>query len=193
VLNPDRSLAVQLPAFAGGVVVTEWQGDDGWACAPQALAPDLPEIEAQRRALMLGIAQQVACAGKRQALLVLGGDPASARLAALAVEALGSAQVSALVMPGEDTPPALVAEAEGLARRLGIGCRSIPIAPAQAAFAAMLGTPAEASRIRAVTLATLAASLGAVPLVPSDWPDELGGLDRAAQPSSTLHGAEPGP
>jgi NAD+ synthase len=89
VLNPDRSLAVQLPRFAPDLVLTEWRrGEDGFTCAPQTLAPDCGAEEEIWRALVLflrgfaGVDVQVAPTG----------DAGSALLAALAADALGPAR-----------------------------------------------------------------------------------------------------
>ncbi|MCZ8148592.1 MAG: NAD(+) synthase, partial [Roseomonas sp.] len=91
-LNPDRSLAVQLPRFAPGLVLTEWRrGEDGFTCAPQPLAPDCGAEEEIWRALVLFL--RGFAGGDVQ--VAPTGDAGSALLAALAADALGLARVRA--------------------------------------------------------------------------------------------------
>jgi NAD+ synthase len=124
VLNPDRSLAVQLPRFDAGLVLTEWRrGEDGFACAPQPLAPDCGAEEEIWRALVLflrgfaGVDVQVAPSRDAGSALL------AALLAALAADALGPARVRA-VAPGLTLSPL-----DRTAALLGLGGAGGDLAP----------------------------------------------------------------
>ncbi|MEQ1616107.1 MAG: nitrilase-related carbon-nitrogen hydrolase, partial [Hyphomicrobiaceae bacterium] len=90
VLNRDGSLAVQLPAWAEALVLTEWhKGADGWSCAPGPKAL-LPEFDAAAyQACMLGLRDYVNKNGFPSVVLGLSGGVDSALVAALAADALG--------------------------------------------------------------------------------------------------------
>jgi NAD+ synthase len=120
VLNPDRSLAVQLPRFAPDLVLTEWRrGEDGFACAARPLAPDCGAEEEIWRALVLflrgfaGVDVQVAPTE----------DAGSALLAALAADALGPARVRAAA------PGLILSPLDRTAALLGLGAVGGDLAP----------------------------------------------------------------
>ncbi|HEV7268810.1 MAG TPA: nitrilase-related carbon-nitrogen hydrolase [Falsiroseomonas sp.] len=167
VLNPDRGLAAQLPYFQAGLHVTEWDRDaTGLACLAQPLAPPPDPLEARWRAMMLGLSDAVADRGASAALVPLSGGLGDALAAALAVDALGARHVRAVVLPAPDWAPARVAAAEACAGLLGIACEIMPVAPALAGFATMLGAGAAVpvAEVRRLALAGLAARFGTVPL-----------------------------
>jgi NAD+ synthase len=109
VLNPDRSLAVQLPRFEPGLVLTDWtRGADGFGCAPLPLAPDCGAEEELWRALMLflrGFAGRGVRVGP-------AGEAGPALVAVLAADALGPDAVSsgrgAVLLSGLDRTSALL-------------------------------------------------------------------------------------
>jgi NAD+ synthase len=92
-LNPDRTLALHLPLLEPALAVTDWTGeDDALACAPRPPAP-IPHADAATwRALLLGLADQVAKFGAPGVLLPWPAEPAAELLARLAAEALGPAR-----------------------------------------------------------------------------------------------------
>ena len=139
VLNPDRSLALQMPDFASSVVLTEWRREgEILVCAPQKLPAD-PDADGQvYRAMMLGLADYVRKNRFPGVLLGLSGGIDSALSAAVAVDALGAERVHAVMMPSPYTSRESLEDAAECARLLGIRCDTIPIGGAMEAFGAAL-------------------------------------------------------
>jgi len=110
------------------------------AVAPRpaiAERPPLPERELAAEVydgLVLGTRDYVAKNGFRSAVLGLSGGADSALCAAIAVDALGAANVVGVAMPSRFTSPASQEDAELLARALGIRFYSIPIRDVLDAF-----------------------------------------------------------
>ncbi len=139
VLNPDRSLAVQMPFFEECVTLTEWRRDgDRLVCAPLPLAPEPERLESIYRAMMLGLADYVRKNGFPGVILGLSGGIDSALSAAVAVDALGPDQVRAFMMPSPYTSRDSLEDAAACASLLGIACDTVPITPAMDAFSAVL-------------------------------------------------------
>ncbi|MBV9783750.1 MAG: NAD+ synthase [Acidisphaera sp.] len=135
VLNPDRSLAVQLPSFEESVTLTRWHRDgERLVCAPQPHAPELPRLEQIYRCLMLGLADYVRKNRFPGILLGLSGGIDSALSAAVAVDALGAEKVRTVMLPSPYTSRDSVEDAAECARLLGIRCDTVPITPAMQAF-----------------------------------------------------------
>ncbi|MGH9400383.1 MAG: NAD+ synthase [Thermoanaerobaculia bacterium] len=133
-------------------------------------ASDLPDVAEVRRALVLALKDYAGKCGFHSAVLGLSGGIDSAVTAALAVEALGPENVTGIAMPGPYSSPGSLADAEDLARRLGIAYRVIPIGEAFEAFrrtlAGYLGTRRDVAqeniqaRIRGAVLMALSNSFG---------------------------------
>ncbi len=135
VLNPDRSLAVQMPFFTEAVTLTEWTRDaDRLICTKQALAPEPEPLEAIYRCMMLGLAEYVRKNHFPGVLLGLSGGIDSALSAAVAVDALGSAHVRAVMLPSPYTSPHSLEDAAACAGLLGIRCDTVAITPVMNAF-----------------------------------------------------------
>ncbi|WP_237213755.1 NAD+ synthase [Falsiroseomonas oryziterrae] len=172
VLNPDRSLAVQMPGFREGVVVTAWTREDGvLVCAPQPLAPVMDEPEQAWRAMMLGLADYVAKNRFPGVLLGLSGGIDSAVTAAVAVDALGADRVRAVMLPSPYTSEESLRDAAACAALLGIRLDTMPIDPGMQALDAMLlptlGGPPQGlaaeniqARLRGLTLMALSNATG---------------------------------
>lgn len=93
-LNPDRALALQLPAFAPALLVADWAAaGQGLACAPRPPAPQPGPDAALWQALVLGVADQVAKSGAPGLVLPWPQEPAAALLARLAAAAVGAARI----------------------------------------------------------------------------------------------------
>ena len=135
VLNPDRSLAVQMPFFEEAVTLTEWhrQGEH-LVCKPVPLAPEPDRMEQIYRAMMLGLADYVRKNGFPGVILGLSGGIDSALSAAVATDALGADRVRAFMLPSPYTSQTSLDDAADCARLLGIRCDTVPISPAMAAF-----------------------------------------------------------
>ncbi|GGC59706.1 NAD+ synthase [Siccirubricoccus deserti] len=193
VLNPDRSLAVQMPLFEPAVILTEWHRAEGrLVCAPQALAK-LPSREEQIwQAMMLGLRDHVEKNRFPGVVLGLSGGIESAVSAAVAADALGPERVRAVMMPSPGTNRTSLEDAAACAAQLGIRYETIDIGPAMAAFQAMLAPafadrPADAtgeniqSRVRGLTLMALSNTSGEMVLT-------TGNKSEISLGYATLHG-----
>jgi NAD+ synthase len=174
VLNRDRSLAVQLPAWQESIVVTEWtKGSDGWQCKPGPRAL-LEEGEAAAyHAVVLGLRDYVTKNGFPGVVLGLSGGVDSALCAAIAADALGPDRVHAIMLPYRFTSEESLADAAACARALGIRYDAVPIAPAvdglygmlEPLFAGRKRDTAEEniqSRVRGTTLMAVSNKFGAM-------------------------------
>ncbi len=147
VLNPDRSLAVQMPFFDEAVTLTEWRRDgERLVCVPQPLAPEPGRMEQIYRAMMLGLADYVRKNGFPGVILGLSGGIDSALSAAVATDALGADRVRAFMLPSPYTSQTSLDDAADCARLLGISCDTVPISPAMGAFESALAPVFEGRR-----------------------------------------------
>jgi NAD+ synthase (glutamine-hydrolysing) len=105
---------------------------------PPMLAEPLCDEEEIYRALVVGTRDYVRKNGFEKALVGLSGGVDSSLVTAIAVEALGAGNVVGVVMPSRYSSEASRADAEALARNLGIELRVIPIEPAFSAYQEML-------------------------------------------------------
>jgi NAD+ synthase len=173
VLNGDRGLAVQAPAWEEAVTVARFQrnGNRGWSCAPGEIMRPPEGIEAIYRALVVGLGDYVNKNRFPGVILGLSGGIDSALTAALAVDALGADRVRAVMMPSPYTSQESLDDAAAVARSLGIRYDTVSIEPAMQAFRAMLkeqfaGTNEDIteeniqSRSRGVTLMALSNKFG---------------------------------
>ena len=135
VLNPDRSLAVQMPHFEEAVTLTEWRREgEALVCTPQPLAPEPGRLESIYRAMTLGLRDYVLKTRFPGVVLGLSGGIDSALSAAVAVDALGPAMVRTFMLPSPYTSQHSLDDAAECARLLGIACDTISIEPAMQAF-----------------------------------------------------------
>ena len=139
VLNADRSLAVQGPAFEEAVMITDWvRGPDGWYCEPGMKVPPPDRMEGMYKALVLGLRDYVEKNGFPGIVLGLSGGIDSAISAAVAVDALGADKVHCLMMPSPYTSRESLEDAAEAARLLGVKLDEVKIEPAMNSFAGML-------------------------------------------------------
>ncbi|KIZ33798.1 MULTISPECIES: NAD+ synthase [Rhodopseudomonas] len=134
VLNADRTLGAQLPAFVESVTTLRMvKGDAGWRCdGPIAKLPD--EDEADYAACVLGLRDYVRKNGFPGVLMGVSGGIDSALCAAIAVDALGAERVRGVMLPFRFTAQVSLDDAAELATRLGIGYEVLPIAAAVNGF-----------------------------------------------------------
>ena len=135
VLNPDRSLPVQMPRFEENITLTEWHRKDGrLVCVPQTLPPETDPLEDIYRALCLGLADYVQKNGFPGIILGLSGGIDSALSAAIAADALGPEKVRAVMLPSPYTSQHSLDDAAECARLLNIRIDTVPITPAMHAI-----------------------------------------------------------
>ena len=113
-------------------------GFNGIEPEKKAFAPHYNVISSEYNALVLGIRDYVNKNGFKGALLGLSGGIDSALVLALAVDALGSDQVEAVLMPSRYTQDMSNKDAILEAKALGVQYHIIPIEPAVSAFNDML-------------------------------------------------------
>ncbi|MGO3934564.1 NAD+ synthase [Rhodopseudomonas pseudopalustris] len=141
VLNADRSLAAQLPAFAESITTLHWQkGASGWRC-DGPVAPTLDGDEGDYAACVLGLRDYVRKNGFPGVLLGISGGIDSALCAAIAVDALGADKVRGVMLPFRYTAQISLDDADGLASALGFGYEVLPIAAAVNGFEDILAKP----------------------------------------------------
>jgi len=141
--------------------------------------PSMPQIEHESlnmqemcfRALVTGIRDYFGKLGFRKAVLGLSGGLDSALVLVLAAEALGSANVTALLMPSRYSTDHSIADAKALAENLGVPFEIIPIEQPFAAFETTL-TPWFAGQNRDVTEENIQARIRGVLLMA--WANKFG-------------------
>ena len=131
VLNADRSMPVQLPAFREAVVTTRWErAGHAWVCAPRPAATLDEGEKADYAACVLGLRDYVDKNGFAGVVLGLSGGIDSALCAAMAVDALGSKRVRCVMLPYRYTAQESLEDAAQVAKALGVEYDVVPIAPA---------------------------------------------------------------
>jgi NAD+ synthase len=137
-LNADLSVAAQLPAFEENITTLRWsKGAAGWRCT----GPMAPVIEGDKgdyAACVLGLRDYVRKNGFPGVLLGVSGGIDSALCAAIAVDALGAAQVRGVMLPFRFTAQVSLDDAAKLALALGIRYEVLPIAQAVNGFEEIL-------------------------------------------------------
>jgi NAD+ synthase len=133
VLNADRSLAVQLPAWREAIVVTDWtKGPNGWHCAKSEVTRIEEADAAAYAACVLGLKDYVSKNGFPGVVLGLSGGIDSALVAAMSVDALGPDRVHAVMLPSKFTSDESLLDAQACAKSLGIRYDKVSIEPAVA-------------------------------------------------------------
>ncbi|MRX49312.1 NAD+ synthase [Paracoccus sp. S-4012] len=141
VLNPEPvEKLVQLPPFEERIAHLDFtRTGTGWRCEQGEMAPQPDAWEQDYRAMVLGLGDYMRKSGFSRALLGLSGGVDSAIVAAIAVDALGPENVRGVMLPTEYTSAASLADAEEVARRLGIRLDTVPIEAPRHAVAEALG------------------------------------------------------
>jgi len=136
-----RTVALRDVAAAGGA--SAGGASTGGAAArpplpPREATPPPTGAEEIYRALVLGTRDYVRKNGFKHVVLGLSGGIDSALCASIAVDALGSEQISGVSMPSPFTSRESVGDAEALAKNLGFPLLTLPIAEEMAAYRATL-------------------------------------------------------
>ena len=164
-INARGELLMQLSAFEEAIAMA----DSGATPAAPVAPPET--VEELYSALSLGLSDYLAKCGFKTAVLGLSGGIDSAIVAAVAVHALGPANVTGVCMPSQFSSRGSVLDAISLAKNLGIECLRIPIADAFATFKAQFkdvfaGCTEDATeenmqaRLRGMTLMALSNKFG---------------------------------
>ena len=176
VVNADRSLAAQLPAFRECVVLTRWRRQgEGWRCYDAPIVETPEGLEAIYETMVLGLRDYVNKNRFPGVLIGLSGGIDSAITAAVAVDALGSDRVRCVMMPSPYTSQSSLDDAAAAAEALGVMYDTINIGPAMEAFRTMLGGVFEGraedtteeniqARSRGLTLMAMSNKFGAMVL-----------------------------
>ncbi len=131
VLNADRTLAAQLPAFRESLAITHWRrADDGWRCIEGPIEAIEEGEKADYAACVLGLRDYVEKNRFPGVVLGLSGGIDSALCAAIAVDALGPQRVRCVMLPYRFTSQQSLDAAAAVAEGLGVGCEIVAIEPA---------------------------------------------------------------
>ena len=186
-------LALRAPAFVEGLYPVDIEYDQQRVVLRQGSVAALPELEASLyQALVTGVRDYVSKNGFKGVLLGLSGGIDSALTMAVAVDALGAAQVEAVMMPYHYTAEISIHDAAEQARTQGVTYRVLPIAPMVEAFMQTLeplfvGLPRDTTeenlqaRCRGTLLMALSNKTGALVLT-------TGNKSEVAVGYSTLYG-----
>ncbi len=141
VLNADRTVAHQLPAFSDALVVTQWErSGPGWRCVNAPGAPVDEGEKADYTACVLGLRDYVNKSGFSGVVIGLSGGVDSALTAVMAVDALGSKRVRCVMLPYRFTSQESLDDAASIAKTLGVQYDIVPIEPAIAGLERTLAT-----------------------------------------------------
>ena len=99
------------------------------------------EIEVAYDALVCGTRDYVRKCGFKKTVIGLSGGVDSALVAAIAVAAVGPANVLGVRMPGPYSSPGSLADAQKLAQNLGIECLTLPISDIYQSYRKVLCSP----------------------------------------------------
>ena len=151
VLNADRSVGAQLPAFAEHVALTEWKRDNGaWRCTGAMAGAASEGDKADYAACVLGLRDYVNKNGFKGVVLGMSGGIDSALCAAMAVDALGPERVRLIMLPYRYTSQDSLSDAAKAAKALGCQYDVLPIEQAVLGLEGAL-KPALAGSTRDVT------------------------------------------
>lgn len=139
------------------------------------LADPLSDVAEVYDALVTGTRDYLRKNGFRSAVIALSGGVDSSLVAAIAVDAVGSAAVKGYALPSRYSSDHSLSDAEDLAERLDIEIRTIPIEPAHVALSEMLKSALDhdveglteenlQSRIRGVLMMGISNDTGAIVL-----------------------------
>ena len=138
-LNPGGRVAFYMPLFDEAVTHVDLKrGPDGWRIVPGAEHKHPDAWEQDYHVMVLALRDYLAKSGFSRVLLGLSGGVDSALVAAIAVDALGPANVRCVMLPSEYTSQASLDDAEAVATALGCRYDFLPIGPARAAVSETL-------------------------------------------------------
>ncbi len=136
ILNSRADLILRLPSCKE--IIEIWDSNSSSKKSPK---PQESELEQLFQALVLGVRDYAAKCGFKKGLLGLSGGIDSALVAVIASAALGSENITAILMPSPWNSSSSINDASALARRLDISTETIPIDTLMAAFESALAKP----------------------------------------------------
>ncbi|HEY1990828.1 MAG TPA: NAD+ synthase, partial [Gammaproteobacteria bacterium] len=141
VMNADGSVAARAPDFEAGLYPVDFVLEDGGARAlASAVHVDVSAEDCVYRAIVLGVKDYARKNGFKGAVLGLSGGIDSALTLAIAVDALGAQNVTAVMMPTRFTSDLSLEGAAEQARKLGVAYHLIPVeSPYESLRAALQG------------------------------------------------------
>ena len=137
IFNEKGEVLDQLAAFSEELKIYEFSQNNIQGLAPKTENPET-DVAQIYQALTLGIRDYFQKSGFKKATLGLSGGIDSAVVCALAVEALGSENVLAVLLPSEYSSEHSIADAEALVHNWGCEQLTVPIKQATEAFDTML-------------------------------------------------------
>lgn len=137
-MDADGMVQAQLPAFNEEIQLVELSWEGATAQLSSDVAPVLSHEAAIYDALVLSVRDFIYKNGFKGALLGLSGGIDSALTLAIAVDALGTDAVTAVMMPSEYTADISLLDAEAEAEALGVEYHVIEIKPAYETFSGLL-------------------------------------------------------
>ena len=122
VMNAQGEVVMRAPPFEEGIWAVEFVRDTRGRVAPRAgaVTSELTDEASVYRALVLGVRDYVQKHGFPGVVMGLSGGIDSALTLAIAVDALGSDRVQAVMMPSRYTSPMSLEDAKEQARTLGV-------------------------------------------------------------------------
>ncbi len=139
VLNANRSLALQMPAWQEAITLTTWEeDDDGWTCKPGEVVPVEEGLESIYSACVLGLRDYVNKNRFPSVVLGMSGGIDSAICAAMAADALGADRVHCVMLPYRYTSEDSLTDARECAAALGVRYDIVPIAEPVEGFSSAL-------------------------------------------------------
>lgn len=128
-VNADGEIAARLPAFIECMRCVNFRPGDGFTAAPGQVTERLDGAELIYRALVLGVRDYIDKNGFNGAVLGLSGGVDSALTLAIAVDALGAARVTAVMLPSRHTSSMSCEDARAETEALGVRHHEISIEP----------------------------------------------------------------
>ena len=139
VMDAEGEVVMRAPPFAEEIRVVEFTRDSRGRVVPLpgAVTPELSDEASVYSALVLGVRDYVDKHGFPGVVMGLSGGVDSALTLAIAVDALGSERVQAVMMPSRYTSPMSLEDAQQQAQLLNVRYNVLSI---EGMFAATLGT-----------------------------------------------------
>jgi NAD+ synthase (glutamine-hydrolysing) len=137
-VGAEHRRRAEVTEFRPRIVVTPPRSGERPPLRPPPAHPPKSDLEEVYAALVLGTHDYLTKNGFSDAVIGLSGGIDSSLVATVAVDAIGPARVHGISMPSRYSSEGSRDDAAGLAERLGIELRVVPIEAAHVAFASML-------------------------------------------------------